>query len=75
MAPFRWPESRHELASAKEVAQHMPEKPHELDDLAKRLSEAFSTKTKQVELKGRGCREKMERILEKYKSDTKTLQR
>ena len=24
MAPFRWPEARHELALAKEVAQHNP---------------------------------------------------
>ena len=43
MAPFRWPEARHELALAKEVAQHSPEKPDEWDAVAKRLGKAFST--------------------------------
>ena len=56
MAPFRLPERRYDLALAKDVAQYMPEKPQEWEDIAKRLSEAFSTEAKQVELKGRGCR-------------------
>ena len=43
MAPFRWPEARHELALAKEVAQHNPEKPDEWEAVARRLSKAFST--------------------------------
>ena len=64
MAPFRWPEMKHELALAKEVAKYFPEKPQEWDEVAKILSKAFSTDDKQV--KGRGCREKMDRILEKY---------
>lgn len=42
----------------------MPEKPQEWEDIAKRLSEAFSTEVKQGELKGRGCRERMDRILD-----------
>ena len=29
MAPFRWPEALHELALAKEVAKHNPEKADE----------------------------------------------
>ena len=58
MAPFRWPEARHELALAKEVAQHNPEKPDEWEAVARRLSKAFSTDSNTVELKGRGCREK-----------------
>jgi hypothetical protein len=41
MAPFRWKESRHELALATEVAQHMPEKPHEWDDVANDLVKHF----------------------------------
>ncbi|XP_044167220.1 uncharacterized protein LOC122951267 [Acropora millepora] len=76
MAPFRWPEARHELALAKEVAQHSPEKPDEWDAVAKRLGKAFSTDSCSVELKGRGCREKMDRILTKYKEeDMKGLKR
>lgn len=76
MAPFRWPETRHDLALAKEVAQYMPGKPQEWDDIAKRLSEVFSTEVKQVELKGRGCRERMDRILDRYKEeDAKALKR
>jgi len=34
MAPFRRPETRHDLALAKEVAQYMPEKPQEWEDIA-----------------------------------------
>ena len=76
MAPFPWPETRHDLALAKEVAQYMPEKPQEWEDIAKRLSEAFSTEAKQVQLKGRGCRERMDRILDRYKEeDAKALKR
>ena len=63
MAPFRLPERRYDLALAKDVAQYMPEKPQEWEDIAKRLSDAFSTEAKQEELKGRGCRERMNRVL------------
>ena len=76
MAPFRWTEARHEFTLAKEVAQHSPEKPDEWDAVAKRLSKAFSTDSYTVEHKGRGCREKMDRILTKYKEeDMKGLKR
>ena len=76
MAPFRWPETRRDLALAKEVAQCMPEKPQEWEGIVKRLSEAFPTEAKQVELKGRGCRERMDRILDRYKEeDAKALKR
>lgn len=76
MAPFCWPEARHELALAKEVAQHNPEKPDEWEAVARRLGKAFSMDSCTVELKGRGCREKMDRILTKYKEeDMKALKR
>ena len=45
------------------MAKYFPEKPKEWDEVAKILSKAFSTDDKQVEVKGRGCREKMDRIL------------
>ena len=41
MAPFRWPDVKHELALAKEVAKYFPEKPQEWDEVAKILSKAF----------------------------------
>lgn len=63
MAPFRLPERRYDLALPKDVAQYMPEKPQEWEDIAKRLSDAFSTEAKQEELKGRSCRERMNRVL------------
>ena len=76
MAPFRWPETYHDLALAKKVARCMPEKSQEGEEIAKRLSEVFSTERKQVELKGRGCRERMDRLLERYKTeDAKALKR
>ena len=49
MAPFRWPEMKHELALAKEVAKYFPKKPQEWDEVAKILSKAFSTDVKHVE--------------------------
>lgn len=76
MAPFRWPSIRHDLALAKEVASTAPEKPAEWDTLAAKLSEAFSTDAKVVEVKGRGCRERIERLIDKYKKeDAKALKR
>lgn len=76
MAPFHWPEVRHDLALATEVANCFPERPQEWEDLAKQLGQAFSTETKQVELKGRGCRERMDRLLDRYQSeDAKALKR
>lgn len=64
------------MALAREVAQHTPEKPDEWEAIARRLKKAFSTDSYTVELKGRGCREKMDRILNKYKEeDMKGLKR
>ena len=62
MAPFRWLEARHELGLAKEVAQHNPEKPDEWEAVARRLGKAFSLDSYTAELKGSGCREKMDYI-------------
>ena len=71
MAPFRWPEMKHKLALAKDEAKYFPEKPQlqEWDEVDKILSKAFSADDNQVGVKGRGCREKMDRILEKIKSE------
>ena len=76
MAPFRWPLSSNDLALAKEVAALHPEKSCEWDATAEILSIAFSTDEKCIEIKGRGFRERMERLLQKYaQDDRKALQR
>jgi len=72
---FRWPSVFHDIALATEVARDRPEKPCEWDKIAESLSQLFSTE-KTVTLKGRGCRERMDRILTKYKEeDAKSLKR
>ena len=76
MAPFRWPETRHDISLAIEVSACNPVKPKDWDAIAERLSKAFSTDTNKVQLKGRGCRERMERLVDKYKEeDAKALKR
>jgi hypothetical protein len=76
MAPFRWPETKHDISLAIEVTASNPVKPKDWDAIAERLSEAFSTDTNKVQLKGRGCRERMERLIDKYKEeDAKALKR
>ena len=61
MTPFRCPDVKYELALANDVAKYFPEKPQEWNEAAKiLLSKAF------LQVKGRGCREKMDRTLLKY---------
>ena len=71
MPPFRWPSLRNDLALAKEVAARKPKNPNEWDEIANVLSHTFSTTDKEVEIKGRGCRERMDRLLEKHQQDDK----
>ena len=75
-ALFRWPETRHDVDLAKEVAAYRPSKPLDWKQIAVTHSEKFSSEDKRVELKGRGCRERLERLLDKYKADdAKVLKR
>ena len=72
---FRWPSMFHDIALATEVARDRPEKPCEWDKIAESLSQLFSTE-ETVKLKGRGCRERMDRIVTEYKEeDAKSLKR
>lgn len=64
MAPFRWPLVQNDIDLAAR-----PEKSSDWDVIAAKLSNHFSTPEKPVELTGRGCRERMDRVLEKYKSE------
>ena len=76
MPQFRWPELRNDVALAREVASARPTKSADWEKIAGSLSAQFSTEEKPVELKGRGCRERLERLLDKYKSeDSKALKR
>ena len=70
MGPFRWPMLQNDVDLAKEVVATRPEKSSDWDNIASRLNPIFSlTNGKAVELKGRSCRERMERLLKKYKAD------
>jgi hypothetical protein len=69
MAPFRWPSIENDIALAREVAASRPEKSNDWDEIATRLSEHFSIDGKYVDLKARGCRERMDRLLSKYKQE------
>ncbi|XP_068726822.1 plasminogen-binding protein PgbA-like isoform X2 [Montipora capricornis] len=71
MAPFRWPSIQNDLALAKEVASRKPQTHQEWDELATVLSEVFSSDSNRVELKGRGCRERLARLIEKNEQDDK----
>ena len=71
MAPFRWPSLKNDIALAKEVASRKPQTHQEWDELATILSEVFSSDSNRVELKGRGCRERLTRLIEKNEHDDK----
>jgi len=70
MPGFRW-ELNHDIALAAEVISKRPHKPVDWLDVAETLNTSFSTEAKPVQLKGRGCRERMDLLLKKYKEDDK----
>ena len=78
MAPFRWPSLNCDIMLAIEVSANKPEKVSEWDAIADRLSAVFSQANdgKVVELKARGCKDRMERLLKKYEiDDSRSLKR
>ena len=54
MPQFLWPELRHDISLAREVASSRPSKPADWESIAGVLSSTFSTEDKPIELKGRG---------------------
>ena len=73
---FRWPSVKDDITLATEVTRERSVKPSEWDKIAESLSKLFSHDEKKVSLKGRGCRERMDRILTKDKEeDAKSLKR
>ena len=76
MPQFRWPDVENDIFLAREVVGHRPTKAADWEAIAGILNAAFSTPSKVVQLKGRGCRERLERLLDKFRSeDTQSLKR
>ena len=76
MPSFRWPYVAHDVALATEVASVRPTNATEWDQIANTLSASFSTTQREVEIKGRGCREWMDLLIRKYKvEDARALKR
>ena len=71
MSPFRWPLPKHDIMLAKEYAARKPDKIDEWDSIAFVLSSEFATEDKPVVLTGRACKERLRRLLDKYKDDDK----
>ena len=69
MPGYRW-EVNHDIALALEVVSKRPQKPADRINLAEALSKSFSTEN-HVQLKGRGCKERLDLLLKKYKDDDK----
>ena len=69
MAPFRWPKVENDIALLKEIVTRRPSKADEWEDIAEFLSSLFSTDNNPVVLKGRGCRERSELLIKKFKSE------
>ena len=71
MAPFRWLTLNCYIMLAIAVSAKKTEKTSDWEAIAHRLSAAFSeaNEGKMVELKARRCKDRMERLLNKYKID------
>ena len=71
MAPFRWPTTSNDIMLATEVAERKLKSPADWETIAGILSQAFSSDDKQVDLTGRACRERLERLINKFKEEDK----
>lgn len=52
MAPFRWPDTRHDIALSIEVAMCKPAKPQDWEIIATKLSNIFSIEDRPLEEEG-----------------------
>ena len=75
--PFRWPLQKQDLLLATEVASRQAIKQSEFEPIASVLSVEFGKLTPgKLVSTARACRERMERLLEKYiNGDKKALKR
>lgn len=71
MARFRWPNIQCDTLLCKEILAKRPSSPDDWELIAEVLSHVFGTEDKRVQLKGRGCKERLDRLIEKYKKDDK----
>ena len=69
MPQFCWPEVKNDIYLAREVVGRRPSKLSDWEEIAAVLGSSFSTPAKPVHLKGRGCRERLERLVEKFRAD------
>ena len=76
MPQFRWPELVHDISLAREVADRRPSNSAGWDAIADLLSPMFTTPSKPVMLKGRGCKDRMDRLIQKFRAeDAQSLKR
>ena len=71
MTPFTWPNVSYDLLLCKKVLARRSWSPFEWESVAETLSEIFSSEERAVNLKGRGCRERVDRLLIKYNEEDK----
>lgn len=71
MAPFRWPSINNDIMLAREVTARNPKSSADWESIAVILSQAFTTDEKKIDLTGRACRERMDRLIAKHKEDDK----
>ena len=69
MPQFRWLTVGHDITLACEVTAFHPSKPSDWEAIAATLSSTFYTDERLGELKGRGCRERLNRLVEKFRAD------
>lgn len=74
MPGFRW-DLKQDIALATVVVSKWPHKPIGWSDVAEDLNASFSTEDKPVQLKGRGCRERMDLLKKDKDDDKKALKR
>ena len=69
MAPFRWPNSTHDIDLATKVVANPAQRPEDWNKVAATLSIHFSPEKNPVQLTGRACRERFTLLLTKHKAD------
>ena len=73
--PFRW-SLEQDIALCDEVCSTRPEKISEWEAIAECINDMFSTEETELDVRGRGCRERLQLLIKKYKKeDRKSLKR
>ena len=73
--PFRWSLPQ-DIALCEEVRNTRPERLEQWQTIANLLNKAFSTEKFEMDVRGRGCRERLNLLVRKYREeDRKSLRR